>query len=77
MVQGLVNKLCHGGGLGFPVIAHPNAAEVYFDFPECRLGVDTRYGVRVGGAVPAVVPASHSETPLMRKLRIDLNLPET
>ncbi|MGC1412949.1 MAG: hypothetical protein WA864_28885 [Acetobacteraceae bacterium] len=77
VVQGLVNKLCHGGGLGFPVIAHPNAAEVYFDFPECRLGVDTRYGVRVGGAVPAVVPASHSETPLMRKLRIDLNLPET
>jgi hypothetical protein len=77
VIQGLVNKLCHGGGLGFPVIAHPNGAEVHFDFLDCRLGVDTRYGVRVGGAVPAVVVASNPETPLMRKLKIDLNLPET
>ena len=77
VIQGLVNKLCHGGGLGFPVIVHPNGAEVHFDFLECRLGVDTRYGVRIGGAVPAVVLASHPETPLMLRLKIDLNLPET
>jgi hypothetical protein len=76
MVQGLVNRLCRSGELGFPVIAHPNGAEVHFDFLECRLAVDTRYGVRVGGAVPGVVLASHRETPLMLKLRIDLNLPD-
>ena len=77
VIQGLVNKLCHGGGLGFPVIVHPNGAEVHFDFLECRLGIDTRYGVRIGGAVPSVILASHPETPLMLKLKIDLNLPET
>jgi hypothetical protein len=77
VIQGLVNKLCHGGGLGFPVIFHPNGAEVHFDFLESRLVVDTRYGVRVGGAVPAVVVASNPDTPLLLKLKIDLNLPET
>jgi hypothetical protein len=77
VIQGLVNKLCHGGGLGFPVIVHPNGADVHFDFLECRLGIDTRYGVRIGGAVPSVILASHPETPLMLKLKIDLNLPET
>ncbi len=75
VVQGLVNKLCRASELGFPVVAHPNGAEVHFDFLESRLGVDTRYGVRVGGAVPAVVLADHPETPLMLKLKIDLNLP--
>src|ERR1700722_7661571 len=77
VIQGLVNKLCHGGGLGFPVIVHPNGAEVHFDFLECRLGVDTRYGVRIGGAVPRVVGASTPDTPLRRKLKTDLNPPKT
>jgi hypothetical protein len=76
VVQGLVNRLCLSGELGFPVIAHPNGAEVHFDFLECRLAVDTRYGLRIGGAVPGVVLASHRETPLMLKLRVDLNLPD-
>jgi hypothetical protein len=32
--------------------------------------------VHIGGAVPGVVLADHTETPLMLKLRIDLNLGE-
>jgi hypothetical protein len=32
--------------------------------------------VRIGGAVPGVVLAGHPETPLMLKLRIDMNLGE-
>jgi hypothetical protein len=74
VVQGAVNKLCHGGELGFPVTAYPNGAEVYFDIFGSDLAVDTRHGVRIGGTVPGVVLAGHTETPLMLKLRIDLNL---
>jgi hypothetical protein len=77
VVQGAVNKLCYGGELGFPVTAYPNGAEVYFDILGSDLAVDTRHGVRIGGTVPGVVLAGHTETPLMLKLRIDLNLAET
>jgi hypothetical protein len=76
VVQGVVNKLCHTGQLGFPVTAWPNGAEVYFDFLGSDLAIDTRHGVHIGGAVPGVVLADHPETPLMLKLRIDLNLGE-
>jgi hypothetical protein len=76
VVQGAVNKLCYGGELGFPLTAYPNGAEVYFDLLGSDLAVDTRHGVRVGGAVPGVVLAGHTETPLMLKLRTDLNLGE-
>jgi hypothetical protein len=77
VVQGAVNKLCHAGELDFPVMAYPNGAEVYFDLLGSDLAVDTRYGVRLGGAAPGVVLAGHPETPLMLKLRIDLNLTES
>ena len=76
VIQGVVNKLCHAGDLGFPVIAHPNGAEVHFEFLSSRLAVDTRHGVRVGGTVPGVVLSGHRESKLVLKLRIDLNLPE-
>ena len=76
VVQGVVNKLCHGGDLGFPVIAHPNGAEVHFEFLASSLAIDTRHGVRVGGTVPGVVLSGHRESHLLLKLRIDLNLPE-
>jgi hypothetical protein len=76
VIQGAVNKLYHGGELDFPVAAYPNGAEVYFDVLGSDLGVDTRHGVRIGGAVPGVVLAGHPETPLMLKLRIDMNLGE-
>ncbi|HEY7576959.1 MAG TPA: hypothetical protein VH855_05125 [Acetobacteraceae bacterium] len=76
VVQGVVNKLCHTGQPGFPVTAWPNGAEVYFDFLGSDLAIDTRHGVHIGGAVPGVVLADHPETPLMLKLRIDLNLGE-
>ena len=74
VVQGAVNKLCRLGDLGFPVIVHPNGAEAYFDFWPSGLAIDTRHGVRVGGTVPSVVLGGHTETSLMLKLRIDLNL---
>ncbi len=77
VVQGAVNKLCYAGDLSFPVTAYPNGAEVYFDILGSDLAVDTRHGVRIGGAVPGVVLAGHPETPLMLKLRIDLNLAES
>jgi hypothetical protein len=76
VVQGVVNKLCHGGDLGFPVITHPNGAEVHFEFLASSLAVDTRHGVRIGGTVPGVVLSGHAESQLMLKVRIDLNLPE-
>jgi hypothetical protein len=76
VVQGVVIKLCHGGDLGFPVIIHPNGAEVYFEFLASSLAIDDRHGVRVGGTVPGVVLGGHKESPLLLKLRIDLNLPE-
>jgi len=77
VVQGAVNKLCHGGKLGFPVIIHPNAAEVVFDFWPFAMAVDTRHGVRIGGAVPALVLGSNPQSVLMRKLRVDLSLSDT
>ena len=30
-IQGTINKVCHDGDLGFPVIVHTHASEVYFD----------------------------------------------
>jgi hypothetical protein len=76
VVQGAINKLCYRAQFDFPVIIHPNAAEAYFDFWASGLAVDTRHGVRVGGAVPAVVLGSRPDTELMIKLRADLSLSE-
>jgi hypothetical protein len=76
VLQGVVNKLCHAGDLGFPIIAHPNGAEVHFEFLASTLAIDTRHGVRVGGTVPGVVLSAHRESRLLSKLRIDLNLLE-
>jgi hypothetical protein len=74
VVQGAINKLCHLGHFGFPVIVHPHGAEVYFDFWESGLSIDTRHGFRVGGTVPGVVLGAHAETMLMIRLRTDLGL---
>ena len=76
VVQGVFNKLCYMTDPGFPVIAHPNGAEAYFDFWPSALAIDTRHGVRVGGTVPGMVFGAHTETTLMMKLRIDLSLSE-
>jgi hypothetical protein len=75
VIQGAFNKLCRDSTLGFPVIAHPNGAEAYFDHWPSGLAIDIRHGVRVGGTVPGVVLGDHTETALMMKLRVDLNLP--
>lgn len=76
VVQGVFNKLCYYGKLRFPPVAYPNGAEVYFDFWESGLPLDTRHGVRIGGTVPSIVLGWHLETPLMLKLRMDLSLPK-
>lgn len=74
VVQGALNKLCHLGRFEFPVIVHPNGAELYFDFWEPGLSIDSRHGFRVGGTVPGVVLGSHLLTKAMVKLRTDLGL---
>lgn len=74
VVQGVVNKLARSDEFDFPIIVHPNGAEVHFDHLGSNLAVDTRYGVRVGGTVPGVVLAGHLDAPIVLKLRIDLNL---
>lgn len=74
VVQGAINKLCHLQQFGFPVIVHPNGAEVYFDFWESGLSIDARHGLRVGGTVPGVVLGGHPESTLMIRLRTDLGL---
>ncbi len=77
VVQGAVNKLCHAGMLEFPVILHPSAAEVYFDFLSSDLAVNAKHGLHIGGAVPAVVVGGHLSSALMLKLRVEFGLPET
>ena len=74
VIQGAVNKLCRGDGVHFPVVAHPNGAEVYFDLWPSGLAVDDRHGVRIGGTVPGVVLGTQTDSELMTKLRIDLGL---
>jgi hypothetical protein len=74
VIQGAVHKLCRGGNLPYPVIAHPNGAEVYFDLWSSGLAIDDRHGVRIGGTVPGVVLGAQTDTELMTKLRIDLGL---
>jgi hypothetical protein len=73
-MQGAINKLCYGDGLGFPVIVHPHAAEVYFDFWPSDLAVDTRHGVRIGGSVPGLVMGESVNTGLLQTVRINLGL---
>lgn len=74
VIQGAFNKLCQDGGFGFPVILHPNAAEVYSEIWPQSLTIDIRLGVRVGGTVPAIVVNPFQETPLMGMLRGSLSL---
>jgi hypothetical protein len=74
MIQGAFNKLCQGEDFDFPVILHPNAAEVYFEIGPQNLTIDMRLGVRIGGTVPAVVVSPYRETPLMDMLRGCLHL---
>ena len=76
VVQGALNKLCHLGRFAFPVIVHPNGAELYFDHWESGLSIDSRHGFRVGGTVPGVVLGSHLLTRAMIELRTDLGLPQ-
>ena len=74
IVQGAMNKLCHSGGLEFPIIQHPNGAEVYFEFDPILLGVNTKQGIRIGGAVPAIVLNLFGASELIRSITASLGL---
>lgn len=74
MVQGAINKLSYDSTLGYPVIIHPNAAEVYFEISPQTLSIDNHLGVRVGGTVPAIVVSPFQRTSLMDTLRASLRL---
>ena len=74
MVQGAINKLSYDSTLGYPVIIHPNAAEVYFEISPQTLSIDNHLGVRVGGTVPAIVVNPFQRTSLMDTLRASLRL---
>jgi hypothetical protein len=74
MVQGAFNKLCQDNAFDFPVILHPNAAEVYFEIGLQSMATDTRTGVRIAGAMPAIVVSPYSKTWLMDTLRNTLHL---
>lgn len=69
VIQGAINKLCHGGELDMPVILHPNGAEAYFEFWEESLPTSKQAPIRVAGAVPFVVLNPVRETALMQAVR--------
>jgi hypothetical protein len=74
MIQGAVNKLCHGGGLDVPVILHPNGAEAYFEIWGEGLPTTIEPPIRVAGAVPFAVLNPVRETELMRAVRASLGI---
>jgi hypothetical protein len=73
-IQGAVNWVCHGGHLTFPVVVHPNAAEIFFQTSASDLAVSTDHGITVGGAVPAAIFNSFRDTELLRTLRRQLGI---
>ncbi len=74
VIQGAINKVCHDRGLDFPVIVHPNAAEVFFDLWQSKLDIDTGSLVRVGGAIPACVISQSPDSALIQAIRNRLGL---
>ena len=73
-IQAAVNRVCHGGCLTFPVVVHPNAAEIFFQTSASGLTVSTEHGITVGGAVPAAIFNPFHDTELLRILRRQLGI---
>lgn len=73
-IQGAINKLCHGGTFEFPIVVHPNAAEMLFDFWPSGMRVVTQPDIRVGGAVPAIVLGDSLTSEVMGALQQGLGL---
>jgi hypothetical protein len=73
-IQGAVNKLCHGDGFDFPIVLHPNASEVFFNYWPTELPIVTRPAVRVGEAVPAIVFSANMQSELIAGLQRSLGL---
>jgi hypothetical protein len=74
VMQGAINKLCHGGVPGMPIVQHVNGAEAYFEIWEEGLPARTDPSIRVGGAVPFAVLNPVRETELMRAIKSRLSL---
>ncbi len=74
VIQGAVNKLCYSGAPGFSVVLHPDASEVRFDLWPTDLPVDFQGGIRIGGAIPAVIVSESLDSELMARLRAHLRL---
>jgi hypothetical protein len=73
-IQGAVNWVCYGGHLTFPVVVHPNAAEIFFQISPSDLAVSTDHGITVGGAVPAAIFNPFHDANLLRTLRRQLGI---
>jgi hypothetical protein len=79
VIQGAVNKLCYSGMLGIPITFHPNGAEAFLEIWPHKLALDTRLGIRIGGAVPAMVMNPSGISPLVEAVirSLGLELPGT
>ena len=73
-IQGAVNWVCHGSRLPFPVVVHPNGAEIFFQASASDLVLTTDHGITVGGAVPAAIFNAFHDTELLRTLRQRLGI---
>jgi hypothetical protein len=73
-IQGAVNKLCHRDDFACPIVLHPNASEVFFDYWPSELPMVTRPEVRVGGTVPAMVLSATMQSELIVGLQRSLGL---
>jgi hypothetical protein len=73
-IQGAVNWVCHGGHLTFPVVVHPNAADIFFQTSAADLAGSTEHGITVGGVVPAAIFNPFHDTELLRILRRQLGI---
>lgn len=74
MMQGAINKLCHGGIPGMDIVQYPNGGEAYLEIWEQGLPIRTEPLIRVGSAVPFVVLNLVRETELMRAIRARLRV---
>ena len=64
-ISRVLNKLGYDSSMCYPVIIHPNAAEMYFEICDPTLIIEENGGLRVGGTVPAIVVDPFQQTPLM------------
>jgi hypothetical protein len=69
IMQGVFNKLCHKGNLGYPVTLYPNGSVAYFDIGPRDLPVETQPIIRVGANMPSIIVYAINETKLTVAIR--------